>query len=1250
MATNTIGPGLGPGILRHPRWRIARYSLMLLVLFGGTLLAWPGLLKNLFAEAYLPHGFCLSWEPALVWLHVGSDTLIGISYVSISLTLAWLVKRARRDIPFQWIFLAFGLFIIACGATHLMEVVTLWRPLYWLAGDFKLITAIASVATAIVLPPLVPKTLRMIDAAKESENRRLRIEQANRELEAATSRLREVDQLKTQFFANISHELRTPLTLTLGHTEKLLASGDLPEGQRRDLEVIHRHSRALLKHVNDLLDLSKLDAGKMQLSLSAVDVAEVAKRVATNFETVAQQRQIEFTRTQPESLMAEVDEEKVERILLNLLSNAFKFTPNGGKVRFELANAFGNLSFVVSDSGPGVPAEMREVVFERFRQADEGATRKFGGTGLGLAIVKDLAQLHGGNVRVDEAAEGGARFKVEIPFRAPALTIATEQEHPKEPSKVVTEATLDELKQRQPSAEVVAEVQSVEDAMANAPLVLVVEDNDDMNRFIVESLAGSYRFASASDGAAGLQKAIELRPDVIVSDVMMPTMSGVQLVEAMRKQPELDATPIILVTARVDLNARVEALRLGAQDYIMKPFSAEELRIRVRNLISMSRARHILQQELETQSHDVQELANEVAFRKRQLQSTFEALRKSEARYRRLVESNIVGVLVANFDGRVLDTNDAFLNMLGYARADFTTGRVLWSAITPVEYRATDQRAVKQLRETGVAAPWEKEYIRKDGSRVPVLLGCAMVDGSTDTALVIVIDLTERKRMEAALREGEQRFRALVEGIPQLVWSSGADGVYDFVNQRWQEYTGLTAEESLGRGWQRALHQDDYKTCVDAWSRLTHDSRSYVVEYRLRRHDGVYRWFLVRAFPVVDAQGRVVQWFGTCTDIDDQKRAEQASQELAAIVENSEDAIIAVRPDLKIAAWNNGAESVYGYRPDEMLGRPITLLAAGGATEWADLIARIMKGEKVRHFQTRRVRKDGRLIDVSLTVSPIRDSAGNITGASTIARDITEMKRAETALRAAEKLATIGRLTATIAHEINNPLEAVSNVLYLLQNTPGMKEEAHHYLDIAQQEMNRIAHIVKQTLGFHRESPAPVPIDMKTLVDSVIDLHRHKMERAGVSLEKRYELAGVVPGFPGEMRQVFSNLIGNALDALSRGGKVIVRVRATRDYQSGDRCGVRVTVADNGSGISRENRSRLFEPFFTTKGEKGTGLGLWVSQGIVSKHHGYIRVRSCTIPGHSGTVFSVFLPSGSLLHASERESAFAATDNGEPWS
>src|SRR5271165_5078747 len=263
---------------------------------------------------------------------------------------------------------------------------------------------------------------------------------------------------------------------------------------------------------------------------------------------------------------------------------------------------------------------------------------------------------------------------------------------------------------------------------------------------------------------------------------------------------------------------------------------------------------------------------------------------------------------------------------------------------------------------------------------------------------------------------------------------------------------------------------------------------------------------------------------------------------------------------------------------------------------------------------------------IELTAAPIRNDHAQLVGVVIVFRDITQRLQTEQTLRTSERLAHAGRLSATIAHEIRNPLDTVSNLLYLLRHEQESGAASTQYLEMASDELARIAQITGQLLTFHREARSPVEVDLTDVVQSVLVLHAPQIKRAHIKVEQRLDTTPAVRGFPGELRQVFSNLVGNAIDAMPHASKLILHLRESSLASDRARKGVRVTVLDTGAGIPLGVRRNLFAPFYTTKGEKGTGLGLWVSRGIIEKHEGTIFLRSSTQAGKSGTAFSVFLP------------------------
>lgn len=352
-------------------------------------------------------------------------------------------------------------------------------------------------------------------------------------------------------------------------------------------------------------------------------------------------------------------------------------------------------------------------------------------------------------------------------------------------------------------------------------------------------------------------------------------------------------------------------------------------------------------------------------------------------------------------------------------------------------------------------------------------------------------------------------------------------------------------------------------------------------------------------------------------------RADQTTREMAAIVEYSGDAIFSIDSEGIITSWNSAAEKLFGYSPEEAVGMPASRLAAPERQEEAARNRQAFKeGGHVPPYPTERIRKDGSRFPVLLSVESLRDARGNIMGASVIARDLSSEKQSEEVIRRSEKLATAGRLAASIAHEINNPLEAVVNLLYLARHDSA---NAAQYLTLAEQEVGRVARLAQQTLGFVRDTISPTSLNTAAVMDEILQLYSRKIEARQITVTRRYRDVGPIVAYAGEVRQLFANLVVNAVDAMPRNGSLQVRVAPGHDWSTG-REGVRISVADNGSGIPQGSLSRIFEPFYSTKKDAGTGLGLWVSIGIIRKHGGSIRVRSRADGNATGTVFFIFLP------------------------
>jgi PAS domain S-box-containing protein len=344
--------------------------------------------------------------------------------------------------------------------------------------------------------------------------------------------------------------------------------------------------------------------------------------------------------------------------------------------------------------------------------------------------------------------------------------------------------------------------------------------------------------------------------------------------------------------------------------------------------------------------------------------------------------------------------------------------------------------------------------------------------------------------------------------------------------------------------------------------------------------------------------------------------------ELAAIVESSEDAIVSKDLNGIITSWNQAATRILGYTADEIVGQSVLkLIPEELQSDEPVILSRIRAGQRIEHFDTVRRSKSGELLDVSLTISPVKDDSGTIIGASKILRDISSRKRIETSLIQAEKIAATGRMAATIAHEINNPLEAVLNLLYLLRQQVETTD-GKAYLGTAEIELTRVAHIAKQTLGYYREHTSAVSCSISQLAEHALTVYSPRCSAYDITIESHLESSTRLTVRRGEMVQVISNLLANAIAAMPEGGKLKVSVVDTRTPSPG----VCLVVEDNGVGIPEENLTKVFDAFFTTRVSVGTGIGLFVARQFVEGHGGRITIESSTDPEDHGTKLSVFIP------------------------
>jgi PAS domain S-box-containing protein len=774
--------------------------------------------------------------------------------------------------------------------------------------------------------------------------------------------LAEIDRAKTAFFTNISHEFRTPITLMLGPLDELTSphreTRVLFAEERDQLSMVHRNARRLLRLVNALLEFSRIEAGRASATYQLTDLSTYTAELASAFASATERAGINLTvRSELHRGPVAVDREMWEKIVLNLVSNAFKFTLQGSISVLLKEDPEGNgVQLQVADTGVGIRKDDLGHLFQRFQRAQNAGGRSFEGTGIGLALVRELVDLHGGTIHVESEFGSGTVFTVTVPRGANAAQLATAASLAAQLSPAakgyVEEAVgwNSNIIGLSPSLD--SSARSPESLAGPRQRLLLADDNADMRSYLQRLLSPTYDVEAVTNGRLALDAALAHPPDLVVTDVMMPELDGFGLLTALRSHPSTGSIPIIMVSARAGEESHVDGLQAGADDYLVKPFSARELLARVRTQL---------------------------------------LLRQRSSQFETLVNQAPLGIIVVDGDLRIVQVN-------------------------PIAKPVFDQ--------------------------ILNLIG-------------------------APLQE-----------IMHAIW------------------TRSYADEIL----------QAFRHTLDTGEAYSTPKR---VEFRVdRQQNEYYEWRIDRI------------------------------------------------------AMPQGGHGVVCYF-----------------------------------------------------------------------RDISAQVHAEEALRKSEKLAAVGRLASTISHEINNPLESVTNLLYIIRNA-AKDESLLRYVNLAEEELKRASEVVRHSLKFHRQTSSPESESISELLASTLTVYEPRLKQLNISVE--CELASSLPVlcYGSELRQVFANLIGNASDACASGGRILLRTKDAIDPRTGLK-GVRVTVADSGSGMSPETRGRVFEPFFTTKGISGTGLGLWVSSEILSRHRAIIRLKSSQ-SAPSGTVFSIFFPAApdGLLAAS----------------
>ncbi len=612
-------------------------------------------------------------------------------------------------------------------------------------------------------------------------------------------------------------------------------------------------------------------------------------------------------------------------------------------------------------------------------------------------------------------------------------------------------------------------------------------------------------------------------------------------------------------------------------------------------------------------------------------------LRESEARASRILQSIGDAVIVTDADARVMTMNHVAEMLTGWELAE-AKGQLLnevFRLVSEQDRREVESPADK-VRRTGAIVGLANHtiLISKDGRDRPIDDSGAPIfddDGKLTGIVLVFRDIEERRAAERDNERITELYRQVLEVTSDAIVGLDRNFVMTYANPRALEIYNKPGREIIGRNvWEEfpeaALEGSPF------WEHYQRAMNEGVAgQFEVYYPTPLERWLHVEAYPTRDG---IVTF---SRDISEEMKSREALRKKSEEAERQRREIESVyktapiglalfdTEEFRYLRLNDRQAQFFGMKPEQIVGKTLTEMAPIEGLR--ELFEQVREGQPVVNYplEGELTGRPGEHRYWTVSYFPVTDEEGKVQGITAASLEITQQKKAELALIQSEKLAVVGRLAASIAHEINNPLESVTNLLYLATHSDDVAK-SKEYIETAERELRRVSAIANQTLRFHKQATSPREITCKVLLDSVISIYQGRILNSGVRVEERNRSQCAVRCFEGEIRQVLSNLVGNAIDAMhSGGGRLLLRSREGTNWRTG-KPGVVLTVADTGSGIAKEEMQSIFEPFYTTKGIGGTGLGLWVSKEIVERHDGQLLVRSRRTEGHSGTVFSLFLP------------------------
>jgi PAS domain S-box-containing protein len=864
--------------------------------------------------------------------------------------------------------------------------------------------------------------------------------------------LAEIDRTKTAFFANISHEFRTPLTLMMGPLEDALAESDgLSEINRGRLELAHRNALRQLKLVNTLLDFSRIEAGRIEANYEPVDLAAYSAELASVFRSAIEHAGLKFTvNCPPLGERIYIDREMWEKIVLNLLSNAFKFT-FAGEIEVSLRQLGNMVEFAVRDTGVGIPADEMPHMFERFHRVRGAQSRTHEGTGIGLALVQELVHLHGGRIEVTSVENQGTTFTIFIPTgksHLPANQIGVTRRLTStalgvDPYVQEVLSWLPENNRQFASVALSAAGSSVASPRRPAARarILLADDNTDMLTYIRRLLEQTgYEVESVADGLTALRIARERPPDLVLTDVMMPGLDGFALLQELRAHASTATVPVIMLSARAGEEARVEGMEAGADDYLIKPFSARELLARVGAHVEIARIR------------------NEAK----------DAIHYRSAQYQTLLNQAPLGVYLVDADFKIREVNPMAWPIFGeipnLIGRDFDEViHILWKK----EYADEVVRLFRHTMETG--EPYETleetEYRidRKMIESYEWRLNRIVLPDGRYGVVCYFRDISSRVQARLKLAESEARYRGIVDQSVGGIAETDVTGRFTTVNDKYCQITGYPREELLAMHIQRLTHPDDLPRSLELFERLIAAGTPFEMEKRYLRKDGSVIWVHKSASAICDEAGKVQSLVIVLIDITKSKEAEEALQQ-----------------------WNQHLESLIQSRTSQLWSANESLRA--------EITERIRVEQELNSHRNRLRELSRRLVQVQederLAIArELHDRAGQTLSALNINLTIMDDQLPEDAKqRLGSRLNDSMKLTAEVIDVIRN---VVSDLRPIVLDDYGLQAALKSYIESYQARYGIEVQLAQGQIMLPRLEPGIAMTVLRIVQEALMNVVRH---------------------------------------------------------------------------------------------------------------------------------------------------------------